>query len=411
MSRSPHRLPARVVLCSQNLGVPDDPRVWREARTLARASYDVSVISPGGRGQARRELLEGVEILRYPVPRVPDGVLGQVIETANALWWTVLGCLWLAATRRGRIDVLHAANPPDTFFLVGLLLRPFGTRFVFDQHDACPELLQVRSGTRPVQDRVLRLLERASYRAAHLVVAPNDSYRRLAVERGGVDGDAVAVVRSGPDDVASVLPWEDRQPSTVAFAGVMGHQDGVDVLLDAAALVLERRPGALVVDLIGDGTEVGALRARAARLGIESSVRFPGWLRGTAFRERLAQASVAVSPDRDDPFTRVSTMTKVGDYLGLGIPTVVADLPENRVTAGDAAAYFRPGDAGDLARALEELIADSSLRAELRERALARAPALTWEHGGARLRAAYEWLLSGGPPVPADEVPVEETTS
>ncbi len=408
---------SRVVLCSQNLTVPEDPRVWREARTLAGAGHAVSVISPGASGRARREVLEGVEILRYPTLPVPDGLLGQALETANALWWTVLYALWLTVSG-SRIDVLHAANPPDTFFLAALVLRPFGTRFVFDQHDACPELLLARSGARRIQDRLLRLLEAASYRTAHAVIAPNNSYRRLAIDRGGVDEDAVVVVRSGPEEVRAVAPATGAPDETsdgreddrlvVAFAGVMGPQDGVEVLVDAAAIVLARHPDALTVDLIGAGTAVDGLRRQADAAGIGAAVRFPGWLRGDAFLQRLGEATVAVSPDGDDAFTRVSTMTKVGDYLGLGIPAVVADLPENRVTAGDAALYFTPGDAGALAAALERLISEPHLRTELRQRALARAPALTWEHGARRLVTAYEWLLEGGPPVPGEQVPIVE---
>jgi glycosyltransferase involved in cell wall biosynthesis len=401
---------SRVVFCSQNLGLPEDPRVWKEAVTLAGAGHTVTAIGPA-RARSRRDVIDGVEILRYPeVPALP-GVLGQLTETANALLWTAVLCVWLSVSRRERIDVLHAANPPDTFFLVGLLLRPLGTRFVFDQHDACPELLRSRSGSRPLQERLLRVFERASYATAHLVIAPNSSYRHLALDRGTVSADAVVVVRSGPLEVTPPPHSVDdaAAPVVVSFGGMMGPQDGVDVLVDAAALVLSRRPGSIVVDLVGSGDEVDALRSRAGALGVGASVRFTGWLDGAAYRERLSAASIAVSPDRDDTFTRLSTMTKIGDYLALGLPTVAADLPENRVTAGEAARYFAPGDASDLARALEELVDDPGLRRELRARALERAPALTWKHGGERLVAAYKWLLEGGPPVAPDQIPTPET--
>ena len=381
----------RVLFCVQNLPVPHDPRVWRESRDLAAAGYEVVVVCPRLPSLSSREVLEGVDIIRYPpAPDLP-GVLGQATETLWALLWTTF---WAARLRlRGRIDVLHAANPPDTYFLVALLFRPFGTRFVFDQHDACPELLRVKLGDRPAFAWLLRLLERASYRAAHLVVAPNGSYRRLAIERGGKDPDDVIVVRSGPDAVVGAVDVAPGGHPIVTFAGAMDTQDGVELLVDAAAEVLHRSPGRFRLQLIGAGDGVAGLRARAEELGIAADITWTGWLTGSEFRARLAEATVAVSPDRDNPFTRVSTMTKVTDYLGMGLACVVADLPENRATAGDAAHYFVPGDASDLAAVLEALLDDAAGLDELRRRAVVRAEELLWRHSAEALLTAYQQRL------------------
>lgn len=384
--RAPH-----VVFCVQNLPVPHDPRVWRESRDLAAAGYRVSVVCPHRPGLARRELVEGVDIIRYPGPPLPPGLLGQAVETLAAVLWTAAWALRLRA--RGPVDVLHAANPPDTFFLVGLLLRPFGTRFVYDQHDAVPELLLVKLGRRPALSRVARLLERWSYRTATMVVAPNESYRRLAMTRGGKGADDVVVVRSGPDKVEALARPEHDDMPTVTFAGAMDTQDGIELLVDAAAKVLQRRPGLFRLELIGDGDGVERLRDRAGQLGIGEAVTWPGWLTGEAFRRRLGAATVAVSPDCENPFTLVSTMTKVTDYLGSGLACVVADLPENRATAKDAVAYFRPGDADDLAVTLERVLDDRRLAADLRARALRRASELCWANSSERLLAAYGRLL------------------
>jgi glycosyltransferase involved in cell wall biosynthesis len=340
---------------------------------------------------ARRQRLEGIDVVRYRRPPEIPGFAGQVLETVNALWWTTLEVMRLRA--RGPIQVLHAANPPDTFFLVALLLRPFGTRFVFDQHDACPELLRSQAGSSPLRQRLLRLLERASYRTASAVIVPNESYRRLAIERGRVSAERVHVVRSGPDRVVDVrrARRHPAAPVTVAFAGVMGVQDSVDVLLEAVAELHARRPGAVRLELIGDGSDVPRLRTAAGVLGIDGITEWAGWLTGREVEERLSGADMAVSPDRDDPFTRISTMTKVGEYLALGLPSVVADLPENRATAGDAALYFVAGDPTDLAKRLEELLDDRELRDELAARALVRARGLIWAHSVPKLVEAYRW--------------------
>jgi glycosyltransferase involved in cell wall biosynthesis len=400
---------AHVVMCSQNLPVPQDRRVWREATALRAAGHDVTVACPRGRGQLRVEVLEGVAVVRYPAaPQLP-GLLGHVVESAWALACLTAIAVWLRA--RGRLDVLHAANPPDTFFVIAWALRRFGARFVYDQHDLCPELLAARAG-RPVPglDRLLRRLELASYRRADLVIAPNDSYRRVATGRGGCHPDEVVVVRSGPDSCRTRPSAAGRRPLVVVFAGMMNEQDGVELLLKAAATVLARRPGALVLDMVGTGDEVPRLRSLAAAHGIAPHVRWAGWLDGPALDERVAAASLGVSIDRDDEFSRLSTMAKVPDYLGLGLPVVLADLPENRVTAGPAGAYFAPGDAEDLARALEALIDDPGRLADLERAAARRAPLLAWDRSAPRLVGAYRWLLGGGPPVHGEQ-PVEPSLS
>lgn len=395
-----------VVLCVQNLPVPKDRRVWREARTLAAAGHRVAVVAPRGVGERWAERRDGVEILRFPPGPVLQGAAGLVVETAFALVGTALRLAQLAW--RAPLRVVHAANPPDTFFLLALPLRPFGTRFVYDQHDLCPELVDVRlAGAAAPLRRALRAvlvaLERGSYAAAHLVVAPNGSYRRMALTRGRRPPASVVVVRSGPDAARPPAPRPPRTHLVVSFAGVMGRQDRLDVLLEAAADLLRRRPGSVRLDLVGTGDDVPRLRALAESLGVAGSVAWAGWLTGAALDERLAAADVAVSLDDDSPFSRMSTMTKVPEYLALGLPCVVADLPENRVSAGAAALYFTPEDHRELAKRLEELLDDEGLRRRMAAAAAERAPHLLWEASARRLVDAYRWLLDGGPVVPGDQ--------
>ena len=378
------------MLCVQNQTVPGDPRVWREARDLAAAGHAVTVICPRAAGLGRREVIEGVEILRYrPAPEL-QGLAGQIVETLGALIGTAASLVSLR--RRGPIAVLHAANPPDTFFLLALLLRPSGTRFVYDQHDVCPELFAVRAGEGHPLVALFRWLERWSYRTADLVVAPNESYRNLALTRGRKRPEQVTVVRSGPD----VIRTAERVPSSgtvVTFAGAMDEQDGVHLLLEAVAKLVPQRPE-LRVELIGRGSNVEALKEQAEALGITDRITWTGWLSGDEYWRRLGSATVAVSPDEMNPFTLVSTMTKVTDYLSTAVPCLVADLPENLVTGADAVAYFRAGDAGDLALQLDALLGDADRLADLSRRAARRAEELRWSYSREHLLAAYGRLLT-----------------
>ncbi len=351
----------RIVFCVQNLSVPRDPRVWREARSLAAAGFDVSVVCPIADGLPRRELLERVEILRFPTLRPRSGLLGQLLETVVAMFWTAIHVVRLRL--RGPISVLHAANPPDTFFVVGLLLGPFGTKFVFDQHDPVPELLRARSGHRPLQAMVMGALERASFRVARVVITPNESCRRLALARSGMSETDVISIRNGPDEAEPLDLARPTSPAVVAFAGTINEHRGVHLLLDAAADILRRRPGSIRLELLGEGDAVISLQRRAQRLGIASDIEWPGWLDSDEMQARLRTATICVAPDEDTEFMRIATSTKVMDYLSLGLPAVVTDLPENRVTAQDAVVYFQPGDAQDLAKRIEEFLDDPDRRA------------------------------------------------
>jgi glycosyltransferase involved in cell wall biosynthesis len=387
----------RVVLCVQNLGVPEDPRVWREARSLADDGHDVTVVAPATAADARREHIDGVAVVRYRGV-TGAGIPGQVAETVIGFVGTAVA---VARLRRERpIDVLHVANPPDTLFPLGWWLRRTGTRFVYDQHDAAPELAAAKLGRHVVLDRLLRSLERASYRVADLVIASNNAARRRVIA-DGVPPARVVTVRLGP--TATDAPGEPPTVPTVVYVGVMGSQDTVDVLIDAFAIVARRQPGAVRLLLIGRGDAEPELRRRIAAHGIADAVTWSGWLPRAEVQGQLRSATVGVSPDVDDPYTRLCTMIKVSEYLAAGLPAIVADLPENRVTAGDAASYFRPGDAADLAAHLEAVLFDADRRQELADAAARRAPALLWERSATRLLAAYDHLLDGTPPVEGDQ--------
>ena len=327
-------------------------------------------------------------------------MLGQVVEVATGFAGTARVVARLR--RAGRIDVLHVANPPDTLFPLAWWLRRGGTRFIYDQHDATPELLASKMGHRPVLDRVLRALEHATYAAADMVIVSNNSCRRLAIGRSGLDPERVITVRLGPPTVAA-RPAPPPDVPTAVYAGVMGTQDTVEVLIDAFAEVLRGRPGAARLVLIGRGDAVDDLRRRVSAHGIEHAVTWTGWLQRSAVRRHLAAATVGVSPDVDDAYTRVSTMIKVSEYLAAGIPAIVADLPENRATAGDCAVYFRPGDSGDLADRLAEVLFDPARRAAMATAAARRAPSLRWERSARRLVAAYDHLVGAGPAVEGDQ--------
>src|SRR5438270_5700840 len=196
----------RVLILVENLPSPFDRRVWQEAGALRDAGYTVSIICPTGRGcEAKYQALDDIDIWRYDLPTEGAGALGYLVEYSVALFWTFVLSLRVLFGRG--FDVVHACNPPDLFFLVGGFYKLFGKKFVFDQHDANPELYVAKFGRKDLLYRLMLLLERLTFRAADISIATNQSYRRIAIGRGGMPPERVFVVHSGPSlERLKILP-------------------------------------------------------------------------------------------------------------------------------------------------------------------------------------------------------------
>jgi len=389
----------RVLFIVENLPVPFDRRVWQEATTLHRQGYGVSVICPKASGYERsHEVIDGIAIYRHPLPFEATGWLGYLLEYAVALFFQFV-LAWRVFFTRG-FDAIHACNPPDTIFIVGGFFKLFfGKRFIFDHHDLSPELYQAKTGKqRGTLHRVLLLLERLTFRVADVSIATNDSYRAVAVGRGGMDPADVFVVRSGPDmsRVQRRAPNVDLRRGhryLVTYVGIMGPQDGVPLLIEAARyLVRDLRCDAQFV-LVGGGTEFDRVRDLVAEYGLEDCVTLTGLQppHSDVFLDALNTADVGVAPDPPNPMNDKSTMNKTLEYMAFGKPVVQFELTEGRASAGPAALYARGEDAHDLAHKIETLLEHQDMREAMgrlgRERI---ETTLSWQHQEPALLNAYD---------------------
>jgi glycosyltransferase involved in cell wall biosynthesis len=390
----------RVLIIVQNLPVPFDRRVWLECQTLRDAGYDVTVVCPRGKETVGYQVVDGVTIHAYR-PYAPGGsAMGFVIEYAYSFLATAR--LALKARRRGRFDVVQACNPPDIFWPLALWLRSRDrSRFVFDHHDLCPELYESRfpDGSR-LALRGLKLLERATFRTADRVTSTNDSYRAVAMRRGGKAPEHVTVVRTGPDpDVLrpdTPVPSERRgRRYLAAYLGVMGPQDGVDVVLAAADHIVHTLGRTdIAFTLMGGGDCHDELVAERDRLGLQEYVELPGRVPDSYVVDVLSTADIGLCPDPPNPLNDVSTMNKTMEYMAFGLPVVAFDLQETRVSAGDAAVYAEPssGCAG-FAAALLDLLDHPDSRAVMGLLGRQRVEStLAWRHQAPAYLAVYDDL-------------------
>jgi glycosyltransferase involved in cell wall biosynthesis len=396
----------RVLIISENAPVPADRRVWNISRTLTAAGWQVVIACAQGpdRDDAPYEVLEGIEIHRYPL-RPAASTLGYAREYGQALWRLLRLVRRLASERR--FDVVHACNPPDLLLLAARSLRRQGTRFIFDHHDLVPELYRSRFGRgEDLGYRATLRAERVAYRMADVSLATNGSYARVAVERGGMDPEDVFVVRNGPDltrfrPVPADPAWRRGRAHLISYLGIMGPQDGVDHALRALAALRELREDWHAV-FVGDGDALPAMRALADELALGDHVEFAGWRGDDDIRLILSSSDVCLAPDPPSPLNDVSTMIKIPEYMALGRAVASYALPESRVSAGDSALYAAPGDPDSLGRCVAELLDDPARRERMGAMARERIETeLSWQHSEGALLAAYALVLSRPAPSPA----------
>jgi glycosyltransferase involved in cell wall biosynthesis len=345
--------------------------------------------------EAPYEELEGVHIYRHPMPLEARGAAGYLLEYAAALFWE-FRLAWRVRRRHG-FDVIHACNPPDLIFLIGRFFKTFfKTKFIFDHHDLNPELYVAKFGKRGPLYRILLLFERCSFRTADVSIATNWSYHRIAVERGGMAPEKVFVVRSGPNLQRIRLHPPDEalkhgRRFLVGYVGVMGRQEGIQYLLEAARHIVHDLGRTDVhFALVGSGPDFDRLRALAGQMGVQDFVTFTGRLPDEDLLRILSTADLCVNPDEVNEMNDKSTMNKVMEYMALGRPIVQFETTEGRYSAAEAAVYARANDPLDLARCVVELLADPARRTSMGEFGRERVHVqLAWSHQAPILLRAY----------------------
>lgn len=391
----------RVLIIVQNLPVPFDRRVWLEATSLTEAGYAVSVICPKAKGfNESYERLEGVDIYRYALPIDAQGALGFVMEFTWCFLRTFMKSVRCAVAGRG-FDIIHACNPPETFWLLGWFWRLFGKRFLFDHHDLSPEMYAAKFGRDTgAMYRGLLFLERMTFKTADVVITTNESHKKIAVDRGGLAPDDVYIVRSGPDlerfKVYDPDPsWKQGKKHALVYLGEMCKQDGVDHLVRAVGILRdELGHDDFHAVFVGGGPEQPLIKAYADEVGVGALCTFTGRVSDEDLCRILSSADVAVDPDPKNNWSDKSTMNKIMEYMFFGLPIVAYALTEHRVSAQDAAIYAEPNSERALAKEISGLLRDPEKRAQMSAYGASRVrEKLVWQHSVPPLLAAYDAIF------------------
>lgn len=390
----------KILIIVENLPVPFDSRVWKQANTLHEHGYQVAVLCPRGRGYERgHEILDGIHIYRHPMPKEGNSALGYLWEFGWALLWESFYAWWIYL--RLGFDVIQGCNPPDDIFLVALPFKLFGVKYIFDHHDANPELYLSKYNRKGFLYKAQVYLEKLTYRFSDVIIATNNSYRDLALARGHREPDDVFVVRNGPDletfvPVAPDPTLRYGKSYLIGYVGTMSIQDGLDILLDVALHIRNMGRRDIHFTCIGGGPALSDLRRMVHDKGLDDTVNFTGRIPDDQLLAILSTADICVNPDKPCEMNDISTMIKIMEYMALGKPIVQFDLKEGRFSAGAASLYCDSNDRiADFSSKILWLLENPEARRTMGEFGRMRVRQyLAWDHSVENLVAAYRRAFS-----------------
>ena len=392
----------RLLIIVENLPVPFDRRVWSEAKALSQNGYEVSVICPKGPNASRSfEIIDGIYIYRHWLPKETRGKTGYFVEYSVALFWEFVLSLKILFTRG--FDVIQGCNPPDLIFVLGGFYKLVcGKRFVYDHHDLGPELYEAKFHRRDWLWRLLVRLERWTFNTADAAIATNESYRDIAINRGRMNVDRSFVVRTGPN-LSRIRPlppddqWKSGRRFMVAYVGVVGEQDGLDLLIDAVRHIhQEMRRDDIQFVIVGDGPALSSIMNAAELAGISDVITFVGRVDDDQkVCTILSTADVCVNPDKPNPLNDMSTTIKIMEYMALGKPIVQFDLTEGRNSAQESSLYAKNDDSSDFGDKILDLLDDPERSREMGACGQKRVrEVLAWEHEEKKLLDVYQAVFS-----------------
>lgn len=388
-----------ILFIVENQSLPYDVRVWSEIQAVKELGYDVSAISPvNEQSKKKYEVIDGIEIFRHPMPIEAKTKLGFIAEYLNALFWE--SYLSVRIFLKKRFHIIHGANPPDHIFLIAVFFKLFGAKYIFDHHDITPENYIAKFKEKGIVHKILLLMEKLTFKTANIVISTNESYKRIATGRGGKTKNNVFVVRNGPnlEKVIFMDPNEKLKVGfdfLVAYLGVIGNQEGIDILLNAAHYIIYTKGiRNIKFMIIGKGPDWKNMVQLSKRMGLQEYVTFTGFIPYRELYEILATADVCVNPEFKNEFTDKSTMIKIMDYMVFGKPIIQFETTEGKVTAGDAGIYVKNNDETEFGEAIINLLNNPEKRKEMGAIAQKRIKEkLNWNIQKVKLKKAYNYLV------------------
>lgn len=398
---------------------PLDTRIRQEADTLVQNGHHVSIIAIKENDQLFFESKNGINI--YRVPKIEIFKYGKQAASTKLTFFSkrlkllkaIVGygfeyfyftficfCLSFFILIKDKFNVIHTHNPPDTLFIIPLFYKIFGIKFVYDHHDLSPDLfLEKYKSKGKIIYRLLLLLERLSCRSANLVIATNESYKKIEIKRCGVKPEDIFVVRNGPklDELKITEPVQslkNTKKTILCYIGAINNQDGLDYLLDAFSKIVHKyMMKNIILLIVGDGDYLYKIKELAKELSIDDFIIFTGYVSDrNEINRYLSSADIFVDSAPYSFLNDNSTFIKHMEYMVFQKPVVSFKLKESMFSLGDAGVFVEANDTDKYAKAIINLINDKDMRRKLGESGKKRIKELSWDKVSIPLLQAYKQI-------------------
>ena len=332
------------------------------------------------------------------------GKINQLVEYANAFFWEVLICLRVYFCT-GRFHIIHGANPPDHIFLIALLFRLFGVKFIFDHHDLAAELYLCKfGGKKKLIYRLLSFMEKLSCRTADAIISTNQSYKKYVIETHGIKPEKIFIVRNDPEEIGPQPHERTGHERTIPltkllYIGSINSQDGVDILVRVVqVLVSQLNQRQVHCTVVGDGDDLRRVKGLCTELCMDPYFEFTGYIYDRKMIQRLMEgADICLETAPYNEVNCRSTFIKIMEYMAAGKPIVAFDLDETRYSAQGSALLIEPGNLRAFAEGIERLVSDPTLRKTLGECGQRRiSETLNWNNSSRELLKVYQSLRNRG---------------
>lgn len=375
-----------ISICQVVQGVYDiDPRVRRKAEALVAAGYSVDVLALRAAGGKKEYVVNGVSVRTVSLGKKRGSLARYAFEYVAFFLWA---CWRLTVqTARKRYAVIDVNTLPDFLIFAGIFARWIGAKLVLDMHEITPEFYRSKYGVAEdsVLVRSLEYVERISFNFADRVVTINEPIRDLLVGRGlprtksTVVMNAVDESRFGVNGGCAAAPSDRLDKFVMVYHGTLTALYGLDIAIEAFALVHEQMPGAEIW-ILGSGPEQPKLAALARERELGEKVKLIGQVPAADIPKWLSQCTVGILPIRCDVFLDFAFPNKLPEYIITGKTVIISRLKSIRYYfSEEALAYFNPNDPADLSRQMLRLYQNPELRNRLMVKAREEYVPIRWE--------------------------------
>lgn len=365
---------------------PWDPRVRREAETLVRQGHAVTVICNREPGHPAEEVVAGVRVLRMPLEIRRGGSFRYLFQ------YIVFFLMAAISLRRFRPYGVHIHSLPDFLAFAAIGPKARGVPLALDLHEALPEIVRARFPRSVFAVGLARAAEKLSTGFADHVIVVNETIRDVLAARG-IPLDRITVVYNSPDappgPVQAVESPLETSALRLVYAGTIDPERDLATLIRAVGELSRTVPTGLVMYGRAEPEHRAYLEGLIDGLGLRDRVRLGGVLRPESVLPHLAHSDVGVVTYARNPLTDLALPNKVFESVLLEKPLVLPDLRAMRRAFADAAWFYQPGNASDLAAKIREAATAGAEGARRRGRARAVYEYARWEVQAERLAALY----------------------